>query len=581
MASEKLSTLLHADTEKTAPVNADEVPILDSADSFKFAKVTWANVKATLATYFDTLYSAIGHTHSGVYEPVDATILKQADVDDTPVNGVTTAPVSSNWAYDHAALTEAHGISSFGASLVDDADAGTARTTLGLGTAATTASTDYAGAAHNHFGVYEPAGSVSTHAATTSLVHGISAYGASLVDDTDAAAARATLVLGTAAVAAIGDFATAAQGGLAATALQPGGALGTPASGTLTNCTGYPIPAVKLDDAAAPDDNTDLNASATAHGLLPKLANTGTKYLRDDGTWQTISSGDVVGPSSSTDNTIPRFDSTTGKLIQGSVAILGDDGTFYLEGIAGQTTGNARGAGAIDLQTSRDSASKVASGTNSVALGFRNTASGTQSFAVGSGNVASGLRAASVGGIYSTASGMDSFVTGTTNTASGSGAMACGSGAISANASQFSVGGCGYSGAGIGQSVVQPMCTTTTDNTPTVLNIALGATNRPVIAAKRVWVIVGTVAAISDATDGYKTKGWEIKAILTRDNSNSTRIIGTPTITVLGNDTEAAGWSVDSITADDTNESLAINVTGEAATTIKWAATLVYTQAGH
>src|ERR1043165_521220 len=29
-------------------------------------------------------------------------------------------------------------------------------------------------------------------------------------------------------------------------------------------------------------------------------------------------SGDVVGPSSSTDNTLVRFDSTTGKLIQGS-----------------------------------------------------------------------------------------------------------------------------------------------------------------------------------------------------------------------------------------------------------------------
>ena len=34
-------------------------------------------------------------------EPADSTILKEADVDDTPVNGVTTAPVSSNWAYDH------------------------------------------------------------------------------------------------------------------------------------------------------------------------------------------------------------------------------------------------------------------------------------------------------------------------------------------------------------------------------------------------------------------------------------------------------------------------------------------------
>ena len=76
---------------------------------------------------------AIGnHVHTGVYEPADATILKQADVDDTPVDGATTAPISSNWAHDHAALTTAHGISTFGASLVDDADAATARTTLGL-----------------------------------------------------------------------------------------------------------------------------------------------------------------------------------------------------------------------------------------------------------------------------------------------------------------------------------------------------------------------------------------------------------------------------------------------------------------
>ena len=33
------------------------------------------------------------------------------------------------------------------------------------------------------------------------------------------------------------------------------------------------------------------NASSTKHGYLPKLDNTGTKYLRDDWTWQTISSG--------------------------------------------------------------------------------------------------------------------------------------------------------------------------------------------------------------------------------------------------------------------------------------------------
>jgi len=41
-----------------------------------------------------------------------------------------------------------------------------------------------------------------------------------------------------------------------------------------------------------------------------------------------ISSGDVVGPASSTDNAIARYDSTTGKLLQNSSILLGDDGTL-------------------------------------------------------------------------------------------------------------------------------------------------------------------------------------------------------------------------------------------------------------
>lgn len=48
---------------------------------------------------------------------------------------------------DFAAMRTALGISSFGASLIDDADAAAARATLGLGTAATSASTAFAAAA--------------------------------------------------------------------------------------------------------------------------------------------------------------------------------------------------------------------------------------------------------------------------------------------------------------------------------------------------------------------------------------------------------------------------------------------------
>ena len=44
---------------------------------------------------------------------------------------------------------------------------------------------------------------------------------------------------------------------------------------------------IKLDDFAAPDDNTDLNASISKHGLLKKLNNVATQYLNGQGGWST------------------------------------------------------------------------------------------------------------------------------------------------------------------------------------------------------------------------------------------------------------------------------------------------------
>lgn len=54
----------HAATSKATPVDADELPLADSASSFSLKKLTWANLKATLKTYFDTLYSAIAGSSS-------------------------------------------------------------------------------------------------------------------------------------------------------------------------------------------------------------------------------------------------------------------------------------------------------------------------------------------------------------------------------------------------------------------------------------------------------------------------------------------------------------------------------------
>jgi hypothetical protein len=50
----------HAATSKAAPVDADEMSLVDSAASNILKKLTWVNLKATLKTYFDTLYQATG-----------------------------------------------------------------------------------------------------------------------------------------------------------------------------------------------------------------------------------------------------------------------------------------------------------------------------------------------------------------------------------------------------------------------------------------------------------------------------------------------------------------------------------------
>ena len=59
-----IGSLVYGATAKTSPIDTDVVPIMDSADSNKIKKFSWAYVKSVLSTYFGSIFAAISHTHT-------------------------------------------------------------------------------------------------------------------------------------------------------------------------------------------------------------------------------------------------------------------------------------------------------------------------------------------------------------------------------------------------------------------------------------------------------------------------------------------------------------------------------------
>lgn len=112
-------------------------------------------------------------------------------------------------------------------------------------------------------------------------------------------------------------------------------------------------------------------ASITANlsWTLPAADGLSGQFLSTDGSgvlsWVTpAGAGDVVGPSSATDNAVARFNLTTGKLIQDSVVTVGDTGA-----VAGVSTLGMSG----DLTMSGTGQIKVATGTTGERSGTPST----------------------------------------------------------------------------------------------------------------------------------------------------------------------------------------------------------------
>lgn len=124
----EVAAAIHGATGKDTPVDADEVGVVDSAASYVLKKTTWAQVKSTLKTYFDTLYNKYVHpNHSGEVTSV-------ADGAQTIVNNAVTfakmADLSGPGLVGRTLGTGDPGLVTLGECGLEITNAGTTKTTI-------------------------------------------------------------------------------------------------------------------------------------------------------------------------------------------------------------------------------------------------------------------------------------------------------------------------------------------------------------------------------------------------------------------------------------------------------------------
>jgi hypothetical protein len=227
----------------------------------------------------------------------------------------------------------------------------------------------------------------------------------------------------------------------------------------------------------------------------------------------------------------------------------------------------------------------VASGDwSTIGGGFKNTASGIGSFIGGGGtdgvnpqpHTASGTCSVVCGGQSNIASGQFSFVgSGATNSANSTGSAIMGgsNGATrSINANQvFPARNPLSSSQGASQSALLVLARQTTDATATVLASdanAAGTTNQVILPSNSAYSFRATI--IAGVTGAGNTASWILQGAIKRGSGvGTTAIVGTVNSILLAQDSGASTWAV-SATADTTNGGLAITVTGQASTTIRW-----------
>lgn len=306
-----------------------------------------------------------------------------------------------------------------------------------------------------------------------------------------------------------------------------------------------------------------------------------------------------------------------GNTASGQYSFIGGGSDHFSNGarsVVAGGNGNSAAATASGVLSGQTNLISAASAYSAIVGGLENTVSGSSAI-IGSGqtNTASGSSSAIVAGSTNTASGASTFVGagdvntasgansvvggGTSNIASGDNASVLGGSLNVADGAHSTVIG-GKSGKthGIGgfhafpsvspisgqltQSGMLVLGVNTTNATPTVARsttAAAGTSNQLVLEN---YTVVRFLASVIAASSTGTSKSWSIEGHIKRDSSAASTTLGIALVSVTHADSGTSGWSV-AATADTTNGALAITVTGQVSTTIRWVCSIQSTEVAY
>jgi len=339
---------------------------------------------------------------------------------------------------------------------------------------------------------------------------------------------------------------------------------------------------IKSDNKAYITDSAGAELPVGGTGTIEgTVGTTANAVVRASGTGGVTASGsDIVvdDATTTTQNNVALTNQHSGQT--NSALVLRPKGTGALilgvkpDGAAG---GNARGTYAIDLQLERvGAATTVASGNYSAILGGRaQTASGNNSIVAGGlENTASGVGSAVIGGHwFGGALGGGSIASGSTSgifaspasSATQTGAVVLGGYQAVADRRAMHAHSAGrFAANGDAQRARFVLRNKTTTNAAVELFLDGSSTRLTIPSGK---YLTGTINIAGIKSTGDTAASY-IRQFSIKNQAGTTALVGT--VNTIGTD-EAASTSI-SITADDTNDALKVEVTGIAAETWRWVA---------